>query len=97
VEDVHPRQHVFRLVDVAGGQPIEERSIAAPLLFRLGNERIAGGGQPQRRVSPRKHDDKDAALDRGHAAGAKIRIETMSQGIADGPRVHASILPGRGR
>ena len=47
-----------------------------------------------RGIGPRKLDGNDPALERDHAPGAELWIETMDKGIADRPGVHILILPG---
>ena len=93
VQDVQARQEVFGVVDHTGGQPLEQRPVAPARPLRLGHERIAGRGQTQRRATLRKVDEQDPALDGGDATGAEIGVEAMGQVVADGPGMHALILP----
>ena len=93
VQDVEARQEVFGVVDVAGGQPLEQRPVAPAQSLRLGHERVAGRGQPQRRAALWEVDDQHAALDCGDAAGAEIGVEAVGQVVPDGPGMHTLILP----
>ena len=55
VQDVEARQEVFGLVDVAGGQPLEQRAVARGATAPASrHERVAGGGEPQRRAALRE-------------------------------------------
>ena len=89
VQDVQPRQEVLGLVDLTGGQPLEQRPVAPARSLRLGHERVAGRGQPQRRATLREVDEQAAALDRRDASGAELGIEAVGQVVPDGPGMHA--------
>ena len=83
------------VVDLAGGQPLEQRPVARwRELLRLGNERVAVGREPERGPAVRKMDDQDAAFDRGDASGAELGIEAVGQVVPDGPSMHACDLTG---
>ena len=77
-----------------GGQPLEQRPVAPSRLVRLGHERIAGRGQPERGPTAGKVDDQAPAFDRGDATGAELGIEAVGQVVPDGPGMHPVILPG---
>ena len=96
-QDVEPREDVRGVVDLACGQPFEQRAVAArcPIELRLGfrNQRIAVGGKPQRRPTVREMDDQHAPFDGGDATGAEFGVEAVGQVVPDGPGGHRVILP----
>ena len=87
-------QEVFGLVDVSRCQPLERRAIAFARLLRLGHERVAVRGEPQRGAGLRELDGQDPSFDRRHASGAEIGIEAMGQVVPDRPGMHAFDLTG---
>ena len=48
VQDVEAGQEVFGVVDVARGQPLEQRPVALLRVRRFGHERVAAGREPER-------------------------------------------------
>ena len=95
VQDVEPGQEVLGLVDVARGQPLEQRPFVPPRRLRLRDE-AHRCSPPAASVDPLcgEMDDQHPSLDRGDLAGAELGIETVGQVVTDGPGMHASDLTG---
>ena len=95
VQDVEARQEVFGLVDLAGGQPLEQRAVAPS---RLAPPRARARRWPRPAGAwcraAGKVDDQAPAFDRGDASGAELGIEAVGQVVPDGPGMHPLILPG---
>ena len=89
VQDVQARQEVLGLVDLAVGQPLEQRPVAPRQSRRLGQQRVAARGEPERRATLGKVDDQAPAFDCRDASGAELGVEAVGQVVPDGPGMHA--------
>ena len=94
VQDIDPGQEVLGLVDIARGQPLNQRPFACLRLLVLGTESIAVRRQPQGGPIAGEADDHHASFNRRDLSGAELGIEAVGQVVADGPCMHAFDLTG---